>query len=98
MFSSLDMIKKMGITLTLNDYKRVYKGECECRGGIDRTLESLFIRFNGRQLPEGFKGHSLSVSDVIEIDNTFYYCDSFGFEPIELKFKKYPKQKEEFAI
>ena len=37
--------------------------------------------------PDGFRGHSLSVSDVVEIvgdkDAGFYFCDSIGFQRVE---------------
>ena len=38
--------------------------------------------------PEGYKGRSLSVSDVVEIvdengDSTFHFCDSIGFKQID---------------
>ena len=37
--------------------------------------------------PEDFQGHSLSVSDVVEIVNGenagFYFCDSIGFQRVE---------------
>lgn len=33
----------------------------------------------------GFKGHSISVGDIVKVDDTFYYCDSFGWQEIEVK-------------
>lgn len=39
--------------------------------------------------PEDFQGHSLSVSDVVEIVNGenagFYFCDSIGFQPVKFE-------------
>ena len=38
--------------------------------------------------PDNFRGHSLSVSDVVEVEDAasitpgFYFCDSFGFKEI----------------
>ena len=47
--------------------------------------ETLFTIFNFRK-PEDFKGHSLSVSDVIELTRNgrtkFYYCDTYGFTEV----------------
>ncbi len=49
-------------------------------------LEDVYALFNSR--PAGFTGHSLSVSDVVEIITAdeivpgFYYCDSIGFKRI----------------
>ena len=31
------------------------------------------------QKPESYKGHSLSVSDIVVLDGVNYYVDSFGF-------------------
>ena len=48
-------------------------------------LNQIYEQFNIDQ-PEDFKGHSLSVSDVIVLkcndELTAFYVDSFGFEPI----------------
>ena len=77
-YASLDMLEYMGIALHKDHYKMVWEEESE-----DTDLENIFIRFNHNH-PEGFKGHSLSVSDVVEIDGKYYYCDSFGFKEVEL--------------
>jgi len=61
-------------------YDKVYSGDVKCR-----NLEDVFTLFNSRR-PEGFRGHSLSVSDVVEVEDAagitpgFYFCDSFGFK------------------
>ena len=34
--------------------------------------------------PINYKGHSLSVSDICEIDNKYYFCDSFGWKEINI--------------
>ena len=51
----------------------------------DIICESLFVKFNTDR-PENFKGHSLSVSDVIALkmqeDVKYYYVDSFGFKEL----------------
>lgn len=51
-------------------------------------LEDIFIVFN-LERPEDFKGHSLSVSDIVEIlesdviEPGRYYCDSIGWKKLE---------------
>ena len=54
-------------------------------GQPEAMLESLFSRFNTER-PQDFRGHSLSISDVIalKLDGhvTCYYTDSFGFEKL----------------
>ena len=64
------------------DYEVVYEGEIEPAGGNDiATLEELFTIFNVNH-PKDFTGHSLSVSDVVELDGVKYYCDSMGWEKL----------------
>ena len=47
----------------------------------DYILEDLFTIFNCDR-PEDFTGHSLSVSDIIVLDDKAYFCDSIGFQEI----------------
>lgn len=60
-------------------YEKTYEGEIE----TDKTnefeiLEEIFTLLNVNH-PEDYKGHSLSVSDIVMINNKKYYCDSFGW-------------------
>ena len=49
------------------------------------TLEDIYTRFNTDH-PEDFRGHSLSVSDVVVLhekgSDTAYYVDSIGFKEV----------------
>lgn len=45
-------------------------------------LEAIYSRFNQDKHPL-FRGHSLSVSDVVVNDNGAFFCDSVGFKSIE---------------
>lgn len=58
-------------------YDKVFEGEVECG-----TLEEVYQMFNIGQ-PDGYRGRSLSVSDVVEVvgeeKSTFHFCDSIGF-------------------
>ena len=66
------------------DYEEKY--EMEFVSGMEQTnteiLETIFYIFNMRR-PADFKGHSLSISDIIELkrhgSSSFYYCDMCGF-------------------
>ena len=62
-------------------YDKVFEGAVEAD-----TLEGVYQMFNC-DCPDGFRGHSLSVSDVVEIvgdkDAGFYFCDSIGFQRVE---------------
>lgn len=69
----------------LADYDVVYEGDIvPSENGPTATLDELFEIFNIRR-PEDFKGHSLSVSDVVELDGANYYCDSTGWVKVEDK-------------
>lgn len=61
-------------------YDRVFEGEVDCD-----NLEDVYRMFNLNH-PEGYRGRSLSVSDIVEIRDSekagFYYCDSFGFRQV----------------
>lgn len=67
----------------MRDYEAVYDGEVETN-----DLESIYAKFNVEH-PEGFTGHSLSMSDVVELyddaGSEFHYVDRFGFKQINFK-------------
>lgn len=82
-FSSLNMVDRLNITLTLDMYEQVYEGEIEEEATDEATMDSIWSALNTGKKPEGYKGHSLSVSDLIKMDGKFYYVDDIGFEEIE---------------
>ena len=45
---------------------------------IDSVLETIYNIFNVSR-PEDFKGHSLSISDIIEVDGDKYFVNDYGF-------------------
>lgn len=68
--------------LTESRYDKVY----EAPAGPDTdTLDKLFTKFNIDH-PADFHGHSLSVSDVVVLNDngrrTAFYCDSWGFKEV----------------
>ena len=62
-------------------YDKVFEGEVECG-----TLEEVYQMFN-LDHPDGYRGRSLSVSDVVEVvgeeESTFHFCDSIGFREVD---------------
>lgn len=71
------------------DYECRYTGEfTEEAKTATEICEIIFYLFNMRR-PEDFRGHSLSMSDLIEIDTdvtkSFYYCDMCGWQRIAQK-------------
>ncbi len=86
-FISLAERKKRGFGYPQrSEYALVYEGEVE-----KFDLEEVWEKF-GRRLPaefmrgEDFKGHALSISDVVELaeedDSRFFYVEPSGFEEI----------------
>ena len=67
--------------IDLKDYEVVYEGELDCQE-IQNALEELFKIFNIK-IPEDFKGCSMSISDIVEIDGKNYYCDFVGWEELK---------------
>ena len=51
-------------------------------GKDKQTLELLFERFNMEDKPESYMGRSMSVGDIVEIDNNVYVCASFGWNKV----------------
>ena len=98
-FESMDRLKADGVQLNQDDYELVYEGAVgEFRGNA--TLEALYTQFNTDH-PEDFRGHSLSVSDVIVISvdgkDTAYFCDSFGFTEMPEFFLEKERTQEKSA-
>lgn len=68
------------------DYQQIYGGTVNFI-----TLEAVFALCNCRH-PPGYVGHSLSVSDVVEIcsgeNKGYYFCDNIGFKKIDFDMDK----------
>ena len=62
-------------------YIKVYEGASDTN-----DLEELYLKFN-TEYPEGYTGHSLSMSDVLELyderSSSFHYVDRIGFKDVE---------------
>lgn len=80
-FRGFSFVQQKGISL--EDYKPVYEGTIE-DSSVEDILEKLFEIFN-LYYPEDFEGRSMSVSDIVELDGVYYYCDHVGFKKIILK-------------
>ena len=82
-FESYDYIMKHEGKIDPSIYRLVYFGD------IDATsLEDAFRIFN-LSIPGTYQGHSLSVSDIVEVvedwevDEACYFCDSVGFKKLD---------------
>lgn len=80
-FTSLEQLKKDGLTVDRANYELVYVAPLS----LEDTLEGIFEKFNLHH-PADFRGHSLSVSDVVSLQRndeiTSHYVDSYGFKEL----------------
>lgn len=80
-FMNLDFVHAHNMAVDGADYHYVYGGRLS---DVD-TLASLLIKFNINH-PEGYTGHSLSVSDVVVLQKDgqtkAYYANGTGFQEI----------------
>ena len=80
-FEPLDAIRNKGLSVKPENYEQVYTAPLTEKD----SLESIYTRFNIDR-PADFKGHSLSVSDIVVLHqdgkDTAHYCDRFGFSQV----------------
>jgi hypothetical protein len=89
-FASFDSQGKVDI----DNYNMIYSGNAETLpnytkkvgASSESLLDFLFMVFNEAH-PQDFRGHSLSVSDVVCLQEDsvreYYYVDTFGFVKLE---------------
>ena len=81
-FEGLKSLENRGLSVERDNYNIVYSDKFTGFASTRERLEELWERFNIDH-PDNFKGHSLSVSDIIAIKHngivTYHYCDSFDF-------------------
>lgn len=84
-FANTKFMNTHNIPIDAGNYDKVYSGTVDNESAAgkkstDEVLESLYEKFNMRH-PADFRGHSLSVSDVVVLhDNgvvTAHFCDSY---------------------
>ena len=75
-FTPSDRLSRLGLKFNPSLYSSVYSGEMNVG-----SLDEVYSQLQGRK-PEGYKGHSLSVSDLIKVDGKTYFVDSFGFKVV----------------
>lgn len=81
-YSGLDMMDCLGLKFDIKNYKDVFTGNIiEGSTNMVHVLDNIFRLFNLNH-PKDFKGHSLSVSDVVYIDGHYWFCDSYGWEDV----------------
>lgn len=66
-------------------YDPVWTGEVKDpneAGEVFADLEELYYILNAGDKPEGYRGRSMSVSDVVVAGDKAYFTDSIGFREI----------------
>ena len=85
-------LQAAGLAVDRNNYALVYTAPLDGK----TSLEDIYRTFNADDRPADFRGHSLSVSDVVVLNRggkeEAHYCDSFGFTPVPEFFLQREKQ------
>lgn len=93
-FVSYDDMCKRNREPNIEDYTEVFDGELYTND-LDKIYEICNLNH-----PEEYKGHSLSMSDVIELydnqDSEFFYVDRFGFKQIEFTITEQENQMTQY--
>ena len=80
-FEPYDRLQAAGHTVERANYELIYTAPL----APGTSLEDIYTRFNIDH-PKDFKGHSLSVSDIVVLHqnggNTAHYVDSIGFQNV----------------
>ena len=81
-YRSYEELQAAGLAVDRKNYALVYTAPLDGK----TTLEDIYRTFNADDRPAGFRGHSLSVSDVVVVNRggkeEAHYCDSIGFTPV----------------
>ncbi len=80
-FEPYDRLQAAGLSVEATNYNLVYTAELT----PGTSLEDIYTRFDTDH-PEDFKGHSLSVSDIVVLhqngENTAHYVDRIGYRDV----------------
>ena len=98
-YMNSEYLEKKGLSVQKENYAAVYAGDLDRGGDTQDKLNELYETFNIRR-PEDFRGHSLSVSDIVALKQngvvSCHYVDSWGFKELPgfLKPENYLKNAE----
>lgn len=98
-YMNSEYLEKKGLSIQKENYAAVYAGDLDRMGDTQDKLNELYETFNIRR-PEDFRGHSLSVSDIVALKQngvvSCHYVDSWGFKELPgfLKPENYLKNAE----
>jgi len=98
-FLSMREREKLGLPVDIDHYEVLYTAPLVPYQNLSAMLEDIYVKFNVDR-PEDFYGHSLSVSDIVALQQkgevNCYYVDSVGFKELPgiLKPENYLKNAE----
>ncbi len=96
-FRSYEELQAAGLAVDRKNYELVYTAPLDGK----TTLENIYRTFNTDDRPADFRGHSLSVSDVVVINRggkeEAHYCDSIGFTPVPEFMRESPIKNAEMS-
>ena len=95
-YRGYEELQAAGLAVEQTNYDLVYTAPLDEK----TTLEDIYRTFNIDH-PADFKGHSLSVSDVVVLQRggqqTAHYCDSFGFQEVPEFMRENPLRTAELS-
>ena len=96
-FMGSDWLQKKGLDPNRDNYDLIYTGRLYPSENRIDTLERLYHMLNTDH-PEDFRGHSLSVSDIVALKEqgvvSYHYVDSIGYTELPNFDKNYLKAAE----
>ena len=107
MFLGYDYVRDNLGGVDLHEYRKAYEGDV----GTD-DLNEIYRIFNTESVPEGYRGRSLSVSDIVVVIGRrqkyrYFYVDNVGFReltwaeefgPTSLKMKEVEKDGKKATV
>ena len=101
-FMPMEYLRGKGLPVERTFYEPIYAitvSTAETRP--EQLLEDIFYMFNMNH-PADFKGHSLSVSDIVALKLngavSFHYVDSFGFQRLDSFLPDNPLKNAEMTV
>ena len=96
-FMDSEWLQKKGLEPNKDNYELIYTGTLASNGSQLEKLEDIYRTFNIDH-PADFRGHSLSVSDIVALKEqgvvSYHYVDSIGYKELPTFDKNYLKSAE----
>ena len=96
-FMDSEWLQKKGLEPNKDNYELIYTGTLASNGSQLEKLEDIYRTFNIDH-PADFRGHSLSVSDIVALKEqgvvSYHYVESIGYKELPTFDKNYLKSAE----